>query len=165
MKLVVFDFDGTLFDTPTPDVGKDIYKQKTGTDWKYIGWWSKSESLDTKIFDIPLNKYVYGEYIKYKDEYCILVTGRMNNLRKEVEHILNINLIPFKEVHLNTGGCTYKYKQNLFEDKIKELNIKELIMYDDRDEHLIKFKEWSMTINCDITIVDIKTKKIFKNNI
>ena len=40
-KLSVFDFDGTLIDTPLPDYGKAEYKKKTGEDWPFPGWWGQ----------------------------------------------------------------------------------------------------------------------------
>ena len=32
-ELLVYDFDGTLADTPTPITGKEMYKRKTGREW------------------------------------------------------------------------------------------------------------------------------------
>ena len=62
-KLISFDFDDTLFHTPLPEEGKKIWKQKTGKDWPHSrGWWSKPESLDTEIFDIPINLNIYEKY-------------------------------------------------------------------------------------------------------
>ena len=31
-ELLVYDFDGTLADTPTPITGKEMYKRKTGVE-------------------------------------------------------------------------------------------------------------------------------------
>ena len=54
-KLISFDFDDTLCHTPLPEDGKQIWFEKTGTEWPYNGWWSKPESLDLEVFDIPVN--------------------------------------------------------------------------------------------------------------
>jgi phosphoserine phosphatase len=35
-KLAVFDFDGTLVDTPLPENGRKEYKAKTGQDWPFL---------------------------------------------------------------------------------------------------------------------------------
>jgi hypothetical protein len=61
-KIAVFDFDGTLIMTPTPDDGKLLYKMKTGNDWPHKGWWGQKDSLDTTIFDIPANQKVVDDY-------------------------------------------------------------------------------------------------------
>jgi FMN phosphatase YigB (HAD superfamily) len=43
-RLISFDFDDTLFHTPKPEQGEQIWKEKTGTDWPYSGWWGRPES-------------------------------------------------------------------------------------------------------------------------
>ena len=51
-KLAVFDFDGTLVDTPIPeDANKAIWKEKTALDWEG-GWFSNPNSLSIDVFHI-----------------------------------------------------------------------------------------------------------------
>ena len=38
-KLTFFDFDGTLADSPTPENGKQKYKEVTGNEYPHQGWW------------------------------------------------------------------------------------------------------------------------------
>jgi hypothetical protein len=159
-KIYVFDFDGTLFYTPEPEQGKKIFKLKFGFDWPHRGWWSKRETLDQNIFHIPMNQWVYREYRKSisEDSVVILATGRMEKLRLEVESILDNNNLDFHEVHLNPGMDTFLFKANLFDNLIKKYNPEVLTMYDDRVEHLVKFKEWAKTQSCEIDIIDINRK-------
>ena len=82
---------------------------------------------------------------------------------KHVETILNNHNLSFDEIHLNWGGDTYNFKTKLFEEKIEELGVKEFILYDDRQEHLVKFEEWSKTIDCEITMIDVVNREIKKN--
>ncbi len=165
-KLISFDFDDTLCHTPLPEGGKEIWFEKTGTEWPHRGWWSKPESLDLEVFDIPINKWVYEKYLEaVTDEsaYLIMATGRIEPLRKEVELVLNHHNLSFDEVYLNFGGDTYSFKTRLFENLIDRLSPDEFIMYDDRQEHLPKFEEWAKNQNCVVTIVDVinKTVKTF----
>lgn len=47
------------------------------------GWWSKIESLDTKIFDIKLNEHVYKQYLIDRNDtnnMVILATGRCDKI-------------------------------------------------------------------------------------
>lgn len=170
-KLIVFDFDGTLLHTPTEEAGKKIWKEKTGYEFPHTGWWGKAESLDTNIFYIPVNEWVYRKYLEAiadDEAYVILATGRLEkvqNMRKNVEFILNDNNLSFDEVHLNTGGDTFRFKCKLFEKLIDELGVEDIIMYDDRHEHLVKFEEWAQKQKVDVTIVDIinKRTKIYDN--
>lgn len=173
-RLVCFDFDDTLFHTPGPELGKDIFLEKTGKVWPHIGWWGKPETLDLDIFEIPLNKWVNDKYIKYlKDPKTkmIVATGRLNKvkgMRENIEKIFEKNQLEFQEVHLNWGGDTLDFKKKLFGQKLNEQKYDEFIMFDDRQEHLPHFEEWakseSTKLNINITIVDVvnKIEKIFK---
>jgi hypothetical protein len=161
-KLVCFDFDGTLCNTPEPEIGKEIWFKKTGTNWPHRGWWGKAESLDLDIFDIPVNDWVYSEYLKSVSDsqnHVILATGRLEPLREEVQKILHSHNLSFDGVYLNPGADTFKFKCRLFEKMISELEVEEFTMYDDRVSHLVNFQEWAKTQRIPVTIVDINTKK------
>lgn len=165
-KIVVFDFDGTLFHTPLPEEGKKIWKDRTGSEFPYTGWWSKKETLDLNIFHIPLNGFVYKEYKQFLNDdntLIVLATGRLQKLKNEVEKVLSHNNLSFDIVACNTGGDTYRFKTKLFEDLINKYNPSELIMYDDRHEHLTQFEVWARFQPCQISIIDVmKFNKIPK---
>lgn len=164
-RLIAFDFDDTLCHTPKPEEGQIIWKQKTGTDWPHSGWWGRPESIDPNIFEMPINQWVYRKYLEAvsnPDNYVILATGRLRKkegMLENITKILNSNNIAFDEVHLNWGGDTYNFKTKLFEDKIEELGVEEFIMYDDRDEHLVKFYEWASEHHVKVTVVDVIRKE------
>ena len=163
-RLICFDFDDTLFHTPLPEEGKIIWKEKTGTEWPHRGWWGKPESIDDEIFDIPKNEWTYRKYLDAVADpgaYVILATGRLDKvpgMRENVEKILRDSNIEFDEVHLNWGGDTFIFKCNLLEQTIGKLGAKELIFYDDRQEHLPKFVEWAKEQDIKSTIVDVVNK-------
>ena len=169
-KIVSFDFDDTLFFTPDHITGKKEWEQKTGLDWPYNGWWSKPETLNVEIFNIPVNPYVYKKYLEAiteDDTLCILATGRLDksrngkypgklSLRPQVEDVLRTHNIEFGEhVYLNPGMDTYHFKTNLFSDLINKYNPNTFVMYDDRHEHLKKFPEWAKTQPCVVEIIDV----------
>lgn len=168
-KLISFDFDKTLFFTPEPEFGKDIFLEKTGKVWPHIGWWGKPETLDLEIFEIPKNDWVYNNFLKYNEDsenYIILATGRLKKVEGMVDNVYKIlekNDIEFDEVHLNWGGDTLKFKLKLFEQKIKSLGVEEFVMFDDREDHLSEFEKWADKQNIKITIIDVinKTEKTF----
>ena len=169
MKLVCFDFDDTLFYTPKADVGKTTWLEKTGTVWPHIGWWGKSETIDIDIFDIPINQWVLDRYEYHrsqKETKVIVATGRLkkvNGMLDNINKLFKQNNLEFDEIHLNWGGDTLRFKLKLFEEKIKQNEIKEFIMFDDRQEHLPHFEEWadkfSKENNIKMTIVDVINKK------
>ena len=91
-KIAIFDFDGTLVDSPNPDTGKKEWEEKTGKEYPHRGWWSKRESLDTNVFDINTIKDTVMEYLaEYEDPntLVIMLTGRLPNQADQVEEILN----------------------------------------------------------------------------
>lgn len=170
-KIIFFDFDGTLFHTPEPLQGEKIWFDKTGKVWPYKGWWGKEESLDTEVFNIPINDWVYRKYLEAiaDDDACvILATGRLDkavNMRNRVESILIKNNLSFDGIYLNTGGDTFRFKTKLFETLTEEIGATEMIMYDDRQEHLVKFEDWATDQPFDVTVVDVinKETKTFQN--
>jgi len=164
-KLISFDFDDTLVHTLLPAEGKMIWKEKTGEDWQHRAWWSRPESLDMGVFDIPLNKKIYKRYqqaISDHDNYVILATGRVKPLQDEVYKILGHYGLSFDETHLNPGIDTFEFKSNLFAKLIYELQPEEFVMYDDRQEHLVKFVQWANAMPCKVTIIDAISGEEFK---
>ena len=159
-KLKVFDFDGTLVDTPLPEEGKKLYKRKTGEEWPHIGWWGKPESLDMSIFDMPVVKSVIDDYEKVKedeDAMIIMATGRRTALASLVKQILDIKGLEFDEYHYNTGGATEVVKMRTIERILaKNPKIKDIEIWDDRLEHIPVFAEWGEKLISENKITDFK---------
>lgn len=145
-KLSVFDFDGTLVDTPLPEEGKKIYKEKTGKDWPHAGWWGQPMSLDMQVFEMPTITNVINDYkkeIQNSDTMIVMVTGRMVKLTDLVKDILNRHGLKFHEYHFNRGGSTESAKKKTFDQILSQHpSIKEVSIYDDRSEHIGVFKTW-----------------------
>jgi hypothetical protein len=160
-KLVSFDFDGTLIHTPTPESGKEHWEKTTGLSWQGRGWWGNAESLNTNVFHPPLNEWVYREFQKYESDptcYVFIATGRLQKLERQVQSVLDLHDIDC-DLYCNTGGDTFNFKCHLFETLIEHYkHAEELIMFDDRHEHLIKFKEWAKNQSIKITIIDVINK-------
>jgi hypothetical protein len=49
-RILIFDFDGTLIDTDTPESGKPLWLKEFGFEWPFTGWWGRPESLDSRIY-------------------------------------------------------------------------------------------------------------------
>lgn len=145
-KLAVFDFDGTLVNSPLPDEGKVEYERKTGTPWPHKGWWGQADSLNIDVFDITTKPEVIADYKKVsqqQDTMKIMLTGRMEKLKHQVETILNKHGLVFDGFFYNTGGSTDRVKLKSLEGIIDQFPlIKHITMWEDRDEHVIIFKEW-----------------------
>lgn len=145
-KISVFDFDGTLIDTATPDTGKTIWKERTGQDWPHVGWWSKKESLDTEVFD---NKPMSSVINAYKREssnpntLVVMMTGRIPKLSKEVEGILASNGLQFDKYLYNNSSDTLKFKLGKLDEFINNYpDLVSMELWDDRTEHISEFQKW-----------------------
>ena len=146
-RLAVFDFDGTLVDTPLPtDKTKALYKQKTGEAWEHKGWWGRKETLDQDIFDMPVIESVIADYEKEKaktNTLVVMITGRIKRLSGKVESILDSKGLEFDGYYYNMGGSTFDNKINTMESLLKQYpDIKKIHLFDDRDEHIPLFQDW-----------------------
>lgn len=145
-KITIWDFDGTLVDSPLPEIGRGVYLEKTGKEFPHKGWWSKRETLDFDIFDIPMIESVKEDYDKVKDEtdtVKIMLTGRILPLKKQVEAILSNHGLEFDEYHYNSGGPTEIYKMRIMDELLdKYPDADEMSLWDDRLEHIPIFEEF-----------------------
>jgi len=131
-KLCVYDMDGCLIDTPEKEEGKQIWKEKTGKEFPYNGWWSKKESLNTEIFNIKPNKSIYSKFKKdiiTPNTYVIILTARIEKLRPEIKKILDLNGIKPDELILKQGSET---KGDVLLHYVQKFpNLKVINVYDD----------------------------------
>jgi len=145
-KMAIFDFDGTLVETPLPDMGRITYNKKTGKPWPYEGWWGRHESLDMDIFDMPIVDAVEIDYNREKanpDTIMVMLTGRMVKLGVYVEKILDSKGFAFDEYCYNRGGSTDVEKMKTMEKLLNKYpSVVELEMWDDRLEHIPTFEQW-----------------------
>lgn len=144
--IAVFDFDNTTIDSPSPEIGKNIWKEKTGSDWSFEGWWGKPDSLNMDVFDLKPIKETMDGYNKVKNVpsvYKVLLTGRIAKLEPQVKKILDKYNIKFDEYLFNNKGSTLDFKiQELEVLRKKFPNAKTFEMWDDREEHFPYFEKW-----------------------
>ena len=133
-KLVVFDFDGTLVNPPSPD--KTLIEGMTCLEYydkwliennlpkrKFSGWWGRTETLRPPIFGkfendvfVPSKELLNQELVEIHKEYysnsgnlVILMTGRhvgmkLPNKKHVCREILDAYGLEFDEYHYNFGG-------------------------------------------------------------
>jgi tRNA nucleotidyltransferase (CCA-adding enzyme) len=138
-RLAIFDFDGTLMNSPHPEVGKQKWSEKTGEKFPHIGWWSKPESLDLDVFDIKPFPGIYNQYQKEKstpDTYVIILTSRIEKLRSQVEEILKRGGVHVNRLDMKNGDNDLDKGQKVL-NYLKEFpNVQEINVYEDRDVEL-----------------------------
>lgn len=141
--------DGTFLATPDKDSGTKLWLEKKGVEWPYSGWWGRKETLDLSIFDIPLIQSTHDAYLEHKEcdkSVIVLMTGRHVGLKKEVNALLDKYSLDFDFIRLNDGkglngsGDTIEVKKKQILGLVDELGSKEIIIYEDRDEHIEEFE-------------------------
>jgi len=154
--LCIFDFDNTLIKTPEPLDGKPIWEEKTNSKWPHIGWWSKIESLSIDVFDLkPLENVLtaYNYYSLFDDNLMVMLTGRRANkpngvdMEGAVKNVLNKYNLKFDKYLFNYGGETSDNKIEQITNLLIEYDtIRNVVMFDDRDEHMPKFREFGVNL-------------------
>ena len=145
-RLCIMDFDGTTMDTLNPEIGIPIYKEKTGEDWPFKGWWGRPESLDMSIFDfkpLPEVKAAFNKEATNNTTLMVSLTGRRKNLSDKVEAVLHANGYKFDKYLYNYGSDTLSNKLEQIANLLKEFpTVRTIFMADDRNEHVPAFKEY-----------------------
>ena len=166
-KLAIFDFDGTLIDTPLPIDGKLTYLEKKGESWPHRGWWGQGLSLDMDIFEMPVIEDVIASYEKEKlnsNTGLIVLTGRLEGLRTEVKAILDAKGLEFDEIHLNTGGRTENVKMRTISKLLKKFpEVTQVELWDDRLEHIPIFEAFGQGLVADKTLTEFKINVVPAN--
>jgi hypothetical protein len=140
-RLAVFDFDGTLINSPEKESGKIEWSEKTGQPYPYQGWWGRPESLDLNVFDIkpfPSVLHQLKKEIVLPNTYVIILTSRMEKLRPQVEAVLNKNNIKVDRVDMkraegDKGKKVLRYVQQM--PDLKVINV-----YEDRDTDIASYE-------------------------
>ncbi len=131
-KLAIYDFDGTLMDTPSPEGGKEQWSQAKGTPYPHVGWWGRAESLDNEIFDIRPFPNIHMQLKKdvvNPNTHVIILTSRREKLRPQVEKILDDNGIIVDDVILKRGNET---KGEVILSYLKKMpDLEKIDVYDD----------------------------------
>lgn len=147
-KIAVFDFDGTLVDTPigSPE-NKEKWAQKYGKPWPYLGWWGRDESLDTSVWDMKPIKEVYNDWVKESENpqtVTVLLTGRLIKQGYLVKDITDSIGYRFDHYLFNPkGGRTLQNKIGHLNDLLKKYpDVHEIELWDDRAEHFEEFERW-----------------------
>jgi len=152
--LNVFDFDGTLMDSPLPAEGKEKYKIMTGEEWPHKGWWGQLDSL--RPFDVkPIDKVMelYKKHSSLPDSVTILMTNRIAKfepvVKDKIKGIYTFDYYDFKN--------DSREKPDRIRDIIKNNPSIEVVnIFDDMDdqiERFIKFKQDNPQLEINITQV------------
>jgi len=172
-RAIVYDFDGTLFDSPGREKGEIAYLEGTGKLWPFSGWWGRIETLLPPIVPdpIPESMWIADTVAAYRadrareDTNCYLMTGRPAKTRRRVQEILDTQNISFDESYYRgmkgqpQFGDTIEIKLRLIRDEIIHPALEVLEIYEDRPEHTSRFCNEAKRWKLQVFIHDILTGK------
>jgi hypothetical protein len=153
--LNVFDFDGTLMDSPLPETGKEKYKELTGKDWPHKGWWGQIDSLEPfEVKPIEGTKDLYNQYSVIPNSINVLMTNRLAKFEPVVKDKLR-------------GLYVFDYYDFKNDNREKPERIKEILknnpsvdtinIFDDMDEQIERFNRFKEeNPNLEINVFQIK---------
>jgi|TARA_B100001142_G_scaffold231408_1_gene229607 hypothetical protein len=148
-ELHVYDFDGTLVDTPVPERGMAEFEEATGTPWPHRGWWGRAESLQKPLTWKP--GPALGDYRALSAlPRCrrVMLTGRRHWLAPQVTDILNeFDVVVDEKIFNATGKDTLTYKANEIRRMIREAGpgLRRVRIWEDRVRHAAWFEEFGET--------------------
>jgi len=155
-KISIFDFDGTLVDSPKPEDGIPIWEEVNGYGYPFKTWWDRVESLDQEVFDIDTIESTidnYNEEYENEDTLVIMLTGRLSKLRDTVKKILYSKGLVFDEYHFKDIDNTLLSKVNKIEELLHRYpNVEEIEMWEDRKHHAKAFEIWGETNGIPINV-------------
>lgn len=153
--LNVFDFDGTLMDSPMPNPGKEKYNEITGKDWPHKGWWGQIDSLKPfEVQPIEQTKDLYNSYSTIPNSITILMTNRMAKFESVVKEKLD-GLYVFDYYDFKNDN---REKPERIKDMLKNNpSIDTINIFDDMDEQIMRFNKFKdENPNLEINIFQIK---------
>lgn len=153
-KINIFDFDGTLFNSPIPNPKlwdkKFFGRLQNPYKSKGFGWFYNPLTLskvDYSQFNKDIVKLVIRSY-KDKDALTVLLTGRNVSNTGAVEDILAVGALKskFDFIILKPKGShsTSEFKERYIDDLMAKYNPEVVNIYDDRESQIKKFKNYAL---------------------
>ena len=151
-ELFVYDFDGTLFDSPLRIAGMQEYEMATGQKWPYKDWWGVAESLLPPLKVKPgLALASFQAHCGRSGSYTVILTARIQRTKVGVETVLtNYDVHP--DLLILKPNNTSEYKNSEFKvDYLKTLlerfpDTQLVKFWDDNDDNLRVLEEFAKNI-------------------
>lgn len=147
----IFDFDGTLFNSPVPNPrlwdGKTIGRLKGEYKRGGWGWFQNPLTLDSRYID--RNNFIeptveeVRKSIADPNSVTVLLTGRTGMYEQQIRSLLDDKGLPFDEYGFKSGErTTMQVKQEFIKNLISKYAPVRVEIWDDRKKHVIRFQEF-----------------------
>jgi hypothetical protein len=152
-NIYVFDFDGTLMNSPLPEEGKKQWSTHYGRAYPHLGWWGRTDSLDPRVFKIeplPQIKKEYDRARKDPEGLVIMLTSRMERLRDYIIYHLDEYDFIFDDYLFKRGNLQKS-------DRIDHLllqypEVEKVEIWDDRLKEISLYNAWQPERDLEVKI-------------
>lgn len=143
-NLYVFDFDGTMFNTPNALDGRVRYEAMTGHSWPKRGFYGQSESLMAPLHVYPGPALAdYRSHCSQTNSFTVIMTGRSHKVSTGVKSVLeSYGIEPDRLILKDMGYSTSDYKVQAIKKLLLEFPTVNCVkLWDDLCENLSAFSE------------------------
>ena len=170
-KINIFDFDGTIFNSPVPNRG--IWDSKTygrlmgDSSRGGLGWFQHTITLDDKyIGDSNFNEDVVADVRKSMNDpntATILLTGRDTSFSGQIKRILSSADLVFDDFGFKPEPkdgeireTTMNFKKRFIKEMLSKYGADAVEMWEDRQKHVITFDEYldALGVNAGVNFID-----------
>ena len=169
--LYIFDFDGTLFNSPMPN--PKIWKSEIGTvkgtkEQNGYGWFQDPETLSEDF--IKNSTFIPDIYNEAKDAQnslditTVLLTGRTKAFEPQILKICDRGDLIFDEYYfkpVNSTESTFDYKINTIKNLINKYTPTYVVFFDDREKEEKRIKSALSELNIDFDIHHVNTTDVY----
>lgn len=166
IKLMFWDFDGTLFNSPLPENGKQLYKELYDKEYPYQGWWGRLESLDPK-FNIQPNIEVLNIFRSHEgvNTFNYILTSRLSKFTNHIKELcIKFNIDVRGIMVMSNLDKGQRILHTVKEYISNNVTISEVHFYDDRDKEIdavnaVKAELENLNISVFITKIESENHK------
>ena len=163
-RVVIYDFDNTLFNSHTRETGEQFYLEKTGKKWAHSGWYGRVETLHPPFVTDPVTEEHFVPHVLAafrvdradKNTNVFMMTGRPAKMRHRIVELLDAVDAKFDDYFFrgmkgqHIPGDTLEIKLHLIEHKILPMRTV-FEIWEDRPEHASRFmteaRRWRKKFN------------------